>query len=106
VFGNPSSDHAYGERPRQAVTRAREQVRRENDLVVASVVETLAAVALDQVGMVVANDSARSSLSAVSGGDLLALDADLNELRRWPLGPRWTPAASPPPACSAKPASP
>ena len=25
-FGNPSSDHAYGERPRQAVTRAREQV--------------------------------------------------------------------------------
>jgi cysteine desulfurase len=25
-FGNPSSDHAYGERPRQAVTRARERV--------------------------------------------------------------------------------
>jgi cysteine sulfinate desulfinase/cysteine desulfurase-like protein len=25
-FGNPSSDHAYGERPRQAVARAREQV--------------------------------------------------------------------------------
>ena len=25
-FGNPSSDHAYAERPRQAVTRAREQV--------------------------------------------------------------------------------
>jgi cysteine sulfinate desulfinase/cysteine desulfurase-like protein len=25
-FGNPSSDHAYGERPRQAVARAREQL--------------------------------------------------------------------------------
>jgi cysteine desulfurase len=25
-FGNPSSDHAYSERPRQAVARAREQV--------------------------------------------------------------------------------
>jgi hypothetical protein len=53
---------------------------------VASVVETLAAVTLDQVGMVVANDSARSSFSIVSGGDLLALDADLNVLHRWPLG--------------------
>lgn len=49
-------------------------------------VETLAAVTLDQVGMVVANDSARSSFSVVSGGDLLALDADLNVLHRWPLG--------------------
>jgi hypothetical protein len=53
---------------------------------VASVVETLAEVALDQVGMVVANDSARSSFSVVSGGELLALDADLNVLHRWPLG--------------------
>jgi cysteine desulfurase len=25
-FGNPSSGHAYGEQPRQAVARAREQV--------------------------------------------------------------------------------
>ena len=54
---------------------------------VANVVETFAEAVLDQVGMVVANDSARSSFSAVSGGDLLALDADLNELHRWPLGP-------------------
>jgi hypothetical protein len=60
-------------------------VQRDNELV-ASVVETLAAVTLDQVGMVVANDSARSSFSIVSGGDLLALDADLNVLHRWPLG--------------------
>jgi hypothetical protein len=52
----------------------------------ASVVETLAAVAFDQVGMVVANDSARSSFSVVSGGELLALDAGLNVLHRWPLG--------------------
>jgi hypothetical protein len=55
--------------------------------VVARVVETLAEAVLDQVGMVVANDSARSSFSVVSGGDLLALDADLNVLHRWPLGP-------------------
>jgi hypothetical protein len=53
---------------------------------VTSVVETVAAVTLGQVGMVVANDSARSSFSIVSGGDLLALDADLSVLHRWPLG--------------------
>jgi hypothetical protein len=60
-------------------------VHRDNEPV-ASVVETLAAVTLDQVGMVVANDSARSSFSIVSGGDLLAVDADLNVLHRWALG--------------------
>jgi hypothetical protein len=53
---------------------------------VATVVETLAAVTLDQVGIVVTNDSARSSFSVVSGGELLALGADLNVLHRWPLG--------------------
>ena len=50
-------------------------------------VETVAEVVLDRVGVVVANDSARSSFSVVSGGDLLALDADLSVLHRWPLGP-------------------
>jgi len=62
-----------------------ELVQRENNPVVANVVETLAEAVLDQVGMVVANDSARSSFSAVSGGDLLALDADLHVLHRWAL---------------------
>ena len=37
--------------------------------------------------MVIANDTARSTLSVASGGNLLALDADLNVLHRWPLGP-------------------
>lgn len=50
-------------------------------------VETLAQAVLDRAGIVVANDSARSSFSVASGGDLLALDADLNVLHRWPLGP-------------------
>ena len=54
---------------------------------VANLVETLAEAVLDQVGMVVANDSARSSFSVASGGDLLALDAGLHVLHRWPLGP-------------------
>ena len=61
-------------------------VQGENDLVAESAVETLAAVELGQVGMVVANDSGRSSFSVDSGDDLLALDADLNLLHRWPLG--------------------
>jgi len=61
-------------------------VQRENGPVVASVLETLAEVVLDQVGMVAANDSVRSSFSVVSGGDLLALDADLTVQHRWPLG--------------------
>jgi hypothetical protein len=55
----------------------------ENDPVMARVVETLAETVLDRVRMVVANNSARSSFSVVSGGDLLALDADLNVLHRW-----------------------
>ncbi len=45
---------------------ARGIVQRDNEPV-ASVVETLAAVTLDQIGMVVANDSARSSFGIVSG---------------------------------------
>jgi hypothetical protein len=53
---------------------------------VASQIETLSSVALDQIGMVVANDSARSSFTAVAGEVLLALDQDLNILGRWPLG--------------------
>lgn len=52
----------------------------------ASQIETLCSAALDQIGMVVANDCDRSSFSAVSGEDLLALDQDLNILGRWPLG--------------------
>ena len=49
-------------------------------------VETVSSVVLDQVGIVVANDSARSSFTVVSGDVLLALDQDLNVLGRWPLG--------------------
>jgi hypothetical protein len=49
-------------------------------------IETLSSVALDKVGIVVANDSARSSFTAASGQDLLALDDDLNIVGRWPLG--------------------
>jgi hypothetical protein len=59
----------------------------DNDAVAASVVETLAETVVDEIGMVVANDSARSSFSVVSGDCLLALDGDLNVLHRWPLGP-------------------
>jgi hypothetical protein len=54
---------------------------------VPSTVETVSAVVLDQVGMVVANDSARSSFTVVSGDALLALNPDLNVLSRWPLRP-------------------
>lgn len=53
---------------------------------VASQIETLCSVALDQIGIVVANDSARSSFTAVSGEVLLALDQGLNIVGRWPLG--------------------
>jgi len=49
-------------------------------------IETLSSVALAKVGIVVANDSARSSFTAVSGQDLLALDHSLNIIGRWPLG--------------------
>lgn len=52
----------------------------------ASPIETLSSIALDKIGIVVANDSARSSFTAVSGEVLLALDQDLNILGRWPLG--------------------
>jgi hypothetical protein len=52
---------------------------------VPSKIETLCSAALDQIGIVVANDSARSSFTAVSGEVLLALDQDLNVLGRWPL---------------------
>jgi hypothetical protein len=61
-------------------------VQRENELVVASAIETVSSVVLDQVGIVVANDSARSSFTVASGDALLALDRDLSVLGRWPLG--------------------
>jgi hypothetical protein len=41
---------------------------------VPSVIETVSSVVLDQVGMVVASDGARSSFIVVSGDVLLALD--------------------------------
>jgi hypothetical protein len=53
---------------------------------VAGAIETVSSVVLDQVGIVVANDSARSSFTVGSGEVLLALDQDLNVLGRWPLG--------------------
>jgi hypothetical protein len=58
---------------------------------VANQIETLASLTLDQIGMVVANDSARSSFTAESGNVLLALDQDLTVVGRWPLapGPGW-----------------
>jgi hypothetical protein len=41
---------------------------------VPSAMETISSVVLDHVGMVVANDGARSSITVVSGDVLLALD--------------------------------
>jgi hypothetical protein len=72
-------------RRRRATHQATLWFLRENGLV-PSQIETLSSVALDQIGIVVANDSARSSFTAVSGEALLALDQDLNILGRWPLG--------------------
>jgi len=43
-------------------------------LMVPSAIETVSSAVLDQVGMVVANDGARSSFTVVSGDALLALD--------------------------------
>ena len=54
--------------------------------------EILAEIVLDKMGIVVANDSARSSFTVASGDSLLAVDADLHVLNRWPVGPltrRW-----------------
>jgi len=50
-------------------------------------VEILAEISLDEIGIVVANDSARSSFTVVSGGWLLAVGGDLGLLGRWPAGP-------------------
>jgi len=49
--------------------------------------QVIAEVTLDSIGMIVANDSARSSFTVPSGDRLLALDADLNVLAEWPTGP-------------------
>jgi hypothetical protein len=49
--------------------------------------ERLAEIALDQIGIVVANDSARSSFTVVARDRLLALDLDLKVLAEWPVDP-------------------
>jgi hypothetical protein len=47
--------------------------------------ELLAEVELEEIGIVVANDAARSSFTVVSGNSLLALDGNLDLLGQWPL---------------------
>jgi hypothetical protein len=49
-------------------------------------VEILAELAMDKVGIVVANDSTRSSFTAGSAESLIALDPGLKVLRQWPVG--------------------
>jgi hypothetical protein len=68
----------------QSVRRGRNG--RKNDLMAVGAVEALSSVVFDQVGLVVANDSARSSFTVVAGGVLVALDGDLKVLGQWPLG--------------------
>ena len=58
---------------------------RDNDLVIG--IEILAEIVLDKIGIVVANDGARSSFTVASGDCLLALDADLTVLTEWRTGP-------------------
>ena len=48
------------------------------------VMEVLAEIVLDKIGMVVANDSARSSFTVAAGDSLLALDASLKVVGQWP----------------------
>jgi hypothetical protein len=55
---------------------------------VTAALETLARIALDKAGIVVANDRARSSFTVAAGDCLLALDADLKVAGRWLLDPR------------------
>ncbi len=47
--------------------------------------ETLAEIMLDQVGVLGANDAARSSFAAWAGDSLIALDPHLNLLGQWPV---------------------
>jgi hypothetical protein len=47
--------------------------------------ELLADIELDGLGIVVANDAARSTFTAVAGDSLLALDEDLRVIRDWHL---------------------
>lgn len=54
----------------------------ENDRVTIAT-ETLAEIAVDGVGVLGANDGARSSFTAWAGDSLIALDPDLNVLGRW-----------------------
>lgn len=49
--------------------------------------ERLGEIALDDLGIVVANDSARSSFTVAAGSRLLALDPELNVLDEWPADP-------------------
>jgi hypothetical protein len=59
----------------------------ENDPVTA-VIEMLAEMVLDKIGIVVANDSARSSFTVAAGDSLLALDPGLKVLGQWPSDAR------------------
>jgi hypothetical protein len=58
---------------------------------VAIVAEGLAEIVLDEIGVVVANDSARSSFTMTAGNSLLAVDQDLKVAGRWasPPGCGW-----------------
>jgi hypothetical protein len=58
-------------------------------------VQILSSVVLNRVGIVVANDSGRSSFTVASGDELLALDQDLHILNRWPLSSAERGASSP-----------
>src|SRR5713226_5065788 len=62
---------------------------RENDPLTVAM-EILAEIVLDKIGIVVANDSARSSFTVASGDSLLALDTDLRVLGQWPADPEDT----------------
>jgi hypothetical protein len=57
---------------------------RENDWV-SIATETLAEIMLDKVGVLGANDAARSSFTAWAGDSLIALDPHLNVLGQWPV---------------------
>lgn len=59
---------------------------RHNDRVTI-VQEGLAEIVLDKIGIVGANDSARSSFTVAAGDTLLALDQDLKVVGRWAAGP-------------------
>jgi hypothetical protein len=50
--------------------------------------ETLAEIARDRIGVVGANDAARTSFTARVGDSVTALDPDLKALGQWPVDPR------------------